>query len=452
MAGLTNSKGAGNYDGWLIRLDGAGEVLWQRVYGTNKDDRFAAVLETPDGYVVSAYSSGLGAGGADAWVMNLNTNGAMSESCVENEPWFVQPSDTGYLFVDTTLWVTASSAQSGDTDIAPGYPDYPEDLCQSTCEITCEGQADPETGMEPLNVQFTSTVSSVGCDGETSVEWDFGDGSPGSSEENPTHEYTQQGIYTWTLTVDVGGFLCTDTGTVEVEERRCVVTCSPTGDPVQGFHPLQVGFIADVTATNCIEAVTFDWDFGDGTAGSQLENPDHTYQQAGIYTWTFAASADGETCTGTGTVTVEDPPCTVTCQAEAVPITGQAPLEIQFTATFTADNCIGDPVFTWDFGDGAASAEQNPAHSYDEGTHNWSFTVVVDGVSCTATGTVAVGRIPGDCDGSGSVTIGEVQKAINMFLGVEPVSCGVDCNGDGSVSIGEVQKVVNAFLGLPTTC
>jgi hypothetical protein len=66
--------------------------------------------------------------------------------------------------------------------------------------------------------------------------------------------------------------------------------------------------------------------------------------------------------------------------------------------------------------------------------------------------------VPGDCDGDGTVSIGEVQKAINMFLGIAqagapvPPDCGVDCNGDGTVSIGEVQKVINAFLGLTSSC
>ncbi len=53
---------------------------------------------------------------------------------------------------------------------------------------------------------------------------------------------------------------------------------------------------------------------------------------------------------------------------------------------------------------------------------------------------------PGDCDSNGTVTIGEVQRAINMFLGVEPPACNVDANADGVVSIGEVQRVINAFL------
>ena len=98
---------------------------------------------------------------------------------------------------------------------------------------------------------------------------------------------------------------------------------------------------------------------------------------------------------------------------------------------------------------------------------DWDTTEVADGahvIHATATDTgglqgtaeipVTVNnlRVPGDCDGSGTVTIGEVQKAINMFLGIEPPACNVDCDGNGIVSIGEVQKVINAFLGISNSC
>ena len=60
--------------------------------------------------------------------------------------------------------------------------------------------------------------------------------------------------------------------------------------------------------------------------------------------------------------------------------------------------------------------------------------------------------IPRDCDGDGKVTIGEVQRVINMFLGLEPDDCSVNCNGDWVISIGEVQKAINAFLGIGASC
>lgn len=63
---------------------------------------------------------------------------------------------------------------------------------------------------------------------------------------------------------------------------------------------------------------------------------------------------------------------------------------------------------------------------------------------------VTAGNIvkPGDCDNSGTVSIAEVQSAINMFLGMKTVAGCVDTGNDGSVSISEVQKVINGFLGL----
>lgn len=61
---------------------------------------------------------------------------------------------------------------------------------------------------------------------------------------------------------------------------------------------------------------------------------------------------------------------------------------------------------------------------------------------------VAVSSKAGDCDNSGGVTISEVQSAINMLMGLQPVLACVDASGDGAVSISEVQKAINVFLGV----
>ncbi len=64
-------------------------------------------------------------------------------------------------------------------------------------------------------------------------------------------------------------------------------------------------------------------------------------------------------------------------------------------------------------------------------------------------GTVTIlGNMVGDCNGDGNVSIGELQSAINMYLGILPVLDCVDVNGDGNVSIAEVQKVINNHLSL----
>jgi hypothetical protein len=69
-------------------------------------------------------------------------------------------------------------------------------------------------------------------------------------------------------------------------------------------------------------------------------------------------------------------------------------------------------------------------------------------------GEIIVTACAGDCDGDGTVSIGEVIKAVNLFLGEPlcnpadpPRSCPVaDVDGNGSVSIGEVIQGVNRFL------
>ena len=54
----------------------------------------------------------------------------------------------------------------------------------------------------------------------------------------------------------------------------------------------------------------------------------------------------------------------------------------------------------------------------------------------------------GDCNGDSQVSIDEVQKCINCFLGIQDDCCDKsDLNSDGQVTIDEVQKVINAFLG-----
>jgi hypothetical protein len=148
--------------------------------------------------------------------------------------------------------------------------------------------------------------------------------------------------------------------------------------------------------------------------------------------------------------------CTLDCAATATPTSGQAPLTVSFEASAQAEGCGAPPAFLWEFGDGTVSPVQNPVHKYTgAGDYDWALTVSVPGLSCTRSGKVTVtppAVLPGDCNGDGAVSIGEVQGAINMFLGIASPVCGVDCNGDGTVSIGEVQKVINAFLGFVSEC
>jgi PKD repeat protein len=61
--------------------------------------------------------------------------------------------------------------------------------------------------------------------------------------------------------------------------------------------------------------------------------------------------------------------------AEAEPDEGAPPLKVQFTASVEEES--GGPFsFSWDFGDGAKSTEQNPSHTYTKvGEYTATLTV-----------------------------------------------------------------------------
>jgi sensor domain CHASE-containing protein len=56
--GGTESFGAGSYDVWVLKLDGSGNVVWQKTYGGTNDERASAII--------SDVGRGLRRGGADS--------------------------------------------------------------------------------------------------------------------------------------------------------------------------------------------------------------------------------------------------------------------------------------------------------------------------------------------------------------------------------------------------
>ena len=69
--------------------------------------------------------------------------------------------------------------------------------------------ADVTRGDITLSVNFTDTSTNT----PTSWDWDFGDGTPHSTDQNPSHNYTVEGIYTVALTATNAGGFNTETKT-----------------------------------------------------------------------------------------------------------------------------------------------------------------------------------------------------------------------------------------------
>ncbi|HWQ65265.1 MAG TPA: PKD domain-containing protein [Methanospirillum sp.] len=265
-----------------------------------------------------------------------------------------------------------ASDQSGLTGSAKkeGYI-----VVSSTGSVVADFSAAPTSGTAPLTVQFTDL--SIGS--PTMWSWDFGDGGTGAIG-NPSHTYTTAGTYTVKLIASsqTGG------SSTKVKEGLIMVSGSGAGpkaafsvDKRSGPKPLTVQFTDSSTGGPTM----WFWNFGDGS-NDTVANPSHTYQQAGVFTVALTASNTAGSDTKTEkdfiSVTGDIPP--PVAMFEASPISGSAPLSVQFK-----DLSIGPPTsYYWDFGDASVSSEANPVHIYNTaGSYTVTLTVANSGGSHT---------------------------------------------------------------------
>jgi PKD repeat protein len=139
----------------------------------------------------------------------------------------------------------------------------------------------------------------------------------------------------------------------------------------KGITPFTVNF-RDISTGN---PKIWSWDFGDG-ATSTDQNPTHIYTTKGTaatntFTVTLTVTnANGQdTVKKTNYITVTQTPI---AEFTVDNRQGKAPFVVQFR-----DLSAGNPTsWSWEFGDGTGSSEQNPSHTYPyEGAYDVRLTV-----------------------------------------------------------------------------
>jgi hypothetical protein len=75
IAGYTNSMGNGDYDFLLLKIDASGSLLWNKTYGGSQSDKAYAVAKTAGGYVIAGDTRSKGEGDTDAWIIKIDLNG-----------------------------------------------------------------------------------------------------------------------------------------------------------------------------------------------------------------------------------------------------------------------------------------------------------------------------------------------------------------------------------------
>jgi len=127
-------------------------------------------------------------------------------------------------------------------------------------------------------------------------------------------------------------------------------------------------------------------------------------------------------------------------------ISGPAPLTVRFT-----DMSAGSPMsWSWSFGDGGASMEQRPTHTYIvPGNHTVNLTVSTTTGSTTLSQPdyITVTAPRGDFNNNGVVDIGDVSKVAYMVVGKAAADPAADFNENGAVDIGDAAKIAYYFVG-----
>lgn len=218
----------------------------------------------------------------------------------------------------------------------------------------------PFEGCAPQTISMKPVVFSP--EDITAYKWDFGDGKT-SAEAQPTHTYTNAGVYAVKLIV-ITASGCSDTLLLP----SAVVLGKPptaafTADPLQTCAKTPVQFTDKSTGL----VTDWLWIFGDGSTSAE-QNPENVYTDTGYFDVSLIVGQYGcyDTLTLEKYIYIKSP---VAKFASAT--TCENPYLYKFT-----DKSIGAKIWHWDFGDGNTSNLQSPTHTYSaKGTYAVSLTV-----------------------------------------------------------------------------
>jgi PKD repeat protein len=151
-----------------------------------------------------------------------------------------------------------------------------------------------------LDDVFFNASASVVTNG--SFSWDFGDGTSGTGVR-PTHQYTRAGTYTVVLVVaNDSGQTAAVSHTVPVSGTTTSILADFTYSPTNPLANSTVFFDGTPSSTT---AISWTWDFGDGTGTTTGQKPAHSFARSGVWVVRLTVSdAQGRTGTITKSVTV----------------------------------------------------------------------------------------------------------------------------------------------------
>ena len=280
----------------------------------------------------------------------------------------------------------ATSTQQYPHHIYANYGNYNVCLTISTslgCTATfCDSIYADSTNIFPCQAsfQYTNNNGSVSFYGYSnnpgaSYFWTFGD-SATSTLQDPVHTYNSIGTYYVCLTIsDMNG--CSDT------YCQTIALGNPTGCQAEFYnYPDSVNYLGYQFISNngYPQDGVYVWNFGDGTASNQI-NPYHVYSAPGTYS----------VCLYISDSTLAVVLCSYCDSVVADSSNSQGCWSgfnyyLNYPSVYfygTSNNQV--TYYSWNFGDGTSSTDQNPIHQFGSaGTYTVCLTTA-NANGCTYT-------------------------------------------------------------------
>jgi hypothetical protein len=344
VGATTNSFGAGNWDAYLIKTDGSGNLQWSKTYGLSGEDRAQSARQTADGgYVLCGRSSSFGFGSFDAVLYKTDANGNLSWTKAygglgDDQAFYAREISTnnyilcGYTvsngagIKDMYIIKTGLNGASGCNETNANLSTSTPNTVTGTGAITSSGGSviNPSTavrntltnkavicifGVCSINSVFTASSSTVcqnstvqftnNSTGSTSRSW-YLNGALVSNALNFSQTFNTPGIFNVSL-ISFNGASCSDSFSIQIRVNSIsnsnvsASSCQQYTWPVNNQTYLQSGtFTHTVTNSNgCDSVITLNLTIRQNTSSTLTQSScgsftlnGQTYTQSGTYTQT----------------------------------------------------------------------------------------------------------------------------------------------------------------------
>ncbi|MBK8955860.1 MAG: PKD domain-containing protein [Saprospiraceae bacterium] len=313
-----------------------------------------------------------------------NFSGTPTTDCV---PFTVQFTDLSTNDPTSWLWTFPGGTPSSSTQQNPvvtykAYGEYDVILKatnqfgnnQVTFKKYIFANATPIADFSKIVIEKTVIFTNKSFYGGN-YEWDFGDGDI-SNDPNPTHTYTDDGVYTVVLTAE------NECGIHQMAMNVTIVTTPIalfTADTTYGCASYKVKF-KNLSSSN---VTSWEWDFPGGNPSvSALFEPVVEYSIAGEFDVKLVAKNSKYKATSLKPKYIK---------VDSVPYAAFTPNISGDTVNFSNQSLYAKK-FSWDFGDGNLDTTNlNPMHIYKSGTYEAKLIVFNNCGNDTAIQSIKIG-------------------------------------------------------------